>query len=304
MTPVAKASRLALIGMVSNVVLAIIKILAGVIGHSYALIADGIESIADIVASAVIWGGLRVASRPASERHPYGYGKAEAMAAVVVAMMIIAAACLIAVEAVREVLIPHHSPAPFTLIVLVVVVITKEVLYRTVERAAAETKSTAVKTDAWHHRADALTSIAAFIGISIALIGGPGWEPADDYAALFAAAIIFYNGCSLIVPPLRELLDAQAIDVVDTARGFASTVPGVQNVQKVFARRSGATIWIDMHIWVDASMNVRDAHALAHAVKDAVRAGLPAVKDVLIHIEPAPESGAPKVEKPDSQAYT
>ena len=293
-------------GMLSNVALATIKIVAGLVGHSYALIADGIESIADIIASAVIWGGLRVASKPVSERHPYGYGKAEALAAVIVALMIIAAAVLIAVEAIREILIPHHAPAPFTLGVLIAVIVVKEFLFRTVEKAAAATQSTAVKTDAWHHRADALTSLAALIGISIALIGGKGWEPADDWAALFAAAIILYNGCVLMVPPLRELLDAQALDVVDVAKGLAASVPGVQKVQKVYARRSGREVWIDMHIWVDGDMNVRDAHTLAHRVKDHVRSGLPAVKDVLIHIEPDTHRfvAADQIEKPDTQAYT
>jgi cation diffusion facilitator family transporter len=273
--------------MLSNVILAIIKILAGIFGHSYALIADGIESIADIVASAVIWGGLRVASRPASERHPYGYGKAEAMAAVVVAMMIIAAACLIAVEAVREILIPHHSPASFTLIVLVVVVITKEILFRTVERAAAETKSAAVKTDAWHHRADAITSGAAFIGITMALIGGPGWEPADDWAALVAAGVILVNGGLLLRTALRDLMDrAPEPAILSTVSNAALTTPGVLAVEKLKIRKSGTAFYVDIHVQADPALSLHDAHILSGMVKTAIRRQVPAALGVLIHMEP------------------
>jgi cation diffusion facilitator family transporter len=222
-----------------------------------------------------------------SERHPYGYGKAEPIAALIVAFMIFIAAGIIAVKAVHEIVTPHQAPAWFTLIVLVIVVVIKTLLSRIVERAANDTHSSAVRADAWHHRADAITSLAAFIGIAVALIGGKGWEPADDWAALFASAMIMLNGLVVAGPPLRELLDAQAADVVEIARSHAAAVSGVKQVQKVFARRSGSTVWIDMHVWVDGSMNVHDAHVLAHRVKDAVRTALPSVKDVLIHIEPA-----------------
>ncbi|MEI7657287.1 MAG: cation diffusion facilitator family transporter [Phycisphaerae bacterium] len=301
----ARASRLALAGMLANVVLAAVKIIAGVLGHSSALVADGIESVADIVGSVVIWGGLRVASRPRSERHPYGYGKAEALAAVVVSFMILAAAAYIAVDAVSQIRNPGPTPAGFTLAVLVVVIVVKEFLFRLVRRTADQSGSSAVRTDAWHHRVDAITSVAAFVGITLSLLGGPALRAADDWAALLAAVIIAYNGCALLIPPLRELLDAQALDVVDVVTSHASSVPGVRKVQKAYARRSGRELWIDMHIWVDGAMNVRDAHTLAHAVKDAVRARVPAVRDVLIHIEPAPAEGAASPPTaPDSEAYT
>src|SRR5437763_14041691 len=176
-------ARLALLGIAINLLLAFIKISAGIIGHAYALIADGIESALDIAGSAIIWAGLKFASRPPDASHPYGHGKAEPMAAIVVALGVIAAAIGLAVESVREIVTPHHAPAPFTLGVLVVVVVVKEFLFRTVNRLGRDMESTAVKTDAWHHRSDALTSTAAFIGISIALIGGRGWESADDWAA-------------------------------------------------------------------------------------------------------------------------
>ncbi|MFN8390539.1 MAG: cation diffusion facilitator family transporter [Bdellovibrionota bacterium] len=284
---VIRAQRLAALGMLFSFILGFLKLIAGLIGHSYALVADAIESFTDILASAVVWGGLQISSRPASERHPYGYGKAESLAAAAVAAMIFAAGIGIGIEAIHEILTPHHAPQPFTLAVLLVVVGVKEILYRVTHRTGKEIDSTAVTTDAWHHRSDALTSLVAFVGISVALIGGPGWEPADDWAALCAAAVILYNAVSLLIAPIRELLDVQSENLAEQARELASSVPSVAHVEKVFTRKSGRTYWIDMHLWVDGDMNIRDAHSLAHQVKDVIRGQMPSVQDVLIHLEPA-----------------
>lgn len=291
--------RYALAGLIANMLLAVIKLVAGIVGHSYALIADAIESLADIVGSGVIWGGLLISSRPASEQHPYGYGKAEPLAALAVSFLVLLAGIGIAFEAIREIITPHHTPAWWTLLVLVLVVATKEIFYRIGRRRARAEGSTALATDAFHHRADAITSLAAFFGISIALIGKwrtgtDAWAPADDWAALFASAIIITNACRIMITPLRELLDEQSDTVAEQARQLASGVDGVVLVQKAFARKSGVLYWIDMHVWMDGKMSVRDSHAVAHAVKDAVRAGLPNVRDVLIHIEPAASPPLPE----------
>lgn len=290
----ARGKQLALAGVVVNLLLAGGKLLAGLLGNSYALIADAIESIADIAGSVIIWGGLHISTRPASQEHPYGYGRAESLAALAVSVMIAGAGIAIAVEAVREIITPHHTPAWWTLLVLVGVVGAKEGMYRLTARAADASDSQAVRTDAWHHRADALTSAAAFVGISLALIGKwktgtDRYAPADDWAALLASGVILFNASRLIVRPVRELLDVRWGEAEDVARRAASATPGVRVVQKVTARRSGAGYWIDMHVWVDGEMSVRDAHAVAHAVKDAVRAALPEARDVLIHVEPAAE---------------
>ncbi|MCC6428467.1 MAG: cation transporter [Phycisphaerales bacterium] len=282
----ARGQRLALAGMLINALLAIIKLFAGLIGHSYALVADAIESMADIAGSLLIWGGLRLAARPVDEHHPYGYGKAESLAALLVSLLIIGAGIGIAVEAIREIVTPHHAPAPFTLIVLIAVVLCKEVMFRIVRRTARRSGSGAVHTDAWHHRADALTSLAAFIGIAIALIGGPGYEPADDWAALLASAVILFNGVKLLVNPVRELLDAQAGDISTRASAIALTIPGIQSIHKAAARKAGTGYWVDMHTRVDPGMTVREAHTLVHRVKDEIRRQIPQVKDVLIHVEP------------------
>lgn len=281
-------TRVALAGMIVNVLLAAAKITAGLLGNSYVLIADGIESVLDIGGSAVIWGGLKFASRPPDATHPYGHGKAEPMAAGIVAMGVLAAALGLAIQSVREIFLPHHAPAPFTLIVLIVVVAVKEFLYRSVIRLGKNVESTAVQTDAWHHRADAMTSIAAFIGISIALIGGERWQSADAWAALFACAIIAANGYRLLFPALHEMLDtAPRGEIVSIITRAAGSVPGVCDVEKCLVRKMGLSFYADLHVMVDGAISVRDGHDIAHQVKDAIKQTDSRIADVLVHVEPA-----------------
>ena len=281
-------ARLALAGIVANFVLAAIKIAAGLAGNCYALIADGIESTLDIFGSLVIWAGLKLAARPPDDDHPYGHGKAEALASIAVALTVIAAAVGLAVQSVREILTPHHAPAPFTLIVLVAVVIVKETLFRKVLHTGDAIGSTAVKADAWHHRSDAITSVAAFIGIAIALLGGPGWEPADDWAALFACGLIGFNGGRLLLPALQEALDAAPPRrFAENVRAIAAAVPGVLEIDQCRVRKMGLDLYVDLHVGVNAEISVREGHRIAHEVKDAIRAAIPEVADVLVHVEPA-----------------
>ena len=283
-------ARVALLGLVINVVLASVKIVAGVVGHAYVLIADGMESALDVAGSIVIWGGLTVAARPPDRTHPYGHGKAEPIAALVVAVCVLAAAVGLAVESVREILTPHHGPAPFTLAVLVVVIVIKEILFRYVNRIGRNLESTAVQTDAWHHRSDALTSTAAFIGISIALIGGERWQSADDWAALFACAVIAANGIRLARPALFEIMDtAPGGKIVKAICSVASSVPGVVEVEKCHARKMGLDYYVDLHVGVDGNISVHEGHEIAHRVKSAIQQRDSRVADVLVHIEPAGE---------------
>src|SRR5438046_5541927 len=226
-------ARVALFGMIVNLIFAAAKILGGLLGNAYVLIADGIESALDIASSFVIWGGLRFAARPPDETHPYGHGKAEPIAAVVVAFGVLAAAAGLAIESVREILTPHHGPAPFTLAILIVVIVVKEFLFRYVNRIGRHVESTAVQTDAWHPRRDALTAAAAFIGISVALIGGSSWQSADDWAALFACAVIAASGSRLLRPAFYEIMDtAPRAKFVRSICQSATSVPGVVEVDK------------------------------------------------------------------------
>lgn len=285
-TPATRLRRLALVGGLVNLALAGAKLAAGIAGNSYALIADAIESLADILGSAVIWAGFAYGSRPADDDHPYGHGRAESLAALAVSLLVFAAGAWILVEAVGEIRRPHKAPEWFTLPVLVAVIIIKESLARVVAREARRAGSSAGHADSGHHRSDALTSAAAFVGISVALLAGPGYEAADDWAAILASLVVMYNGLRLSRVPLDELLDRRHPHITDAAARIAASVPGVRKVHKVRARKAGPAYWLDMHVWVDGSTTVRDAHTLAHTAKDAVRKALPNVQDVLIHIEP------------------
>ncbi|HTO73914.1 MAG TPA: cation diffusion facilitator family transporter [Gemmatimonadales bacterium] len=282
-----RGMRLAKVGIAINSLLALVKLFTGYVGHSYALIADGIESTADIFSSLVVWSGLRISTRSADDRYPFGYGKAEALAGAIVSLMLLAAALAIAVESVREIITPHHAPAPFTLVVLVVVMIIKEMLFRRVAAAGQEAGSTALHADAWHHRADVITSGCAFVGISIALIGGEGWEMADDWAALFAATIIAYNGVGLLRPAVADLMDrTPAGDLADRIAAAAVGVAEVRAIEKLKIRKAGVEYFVDLHVQADPAMSLHDAHIVSGKVKSAIRTAVPAVSGVLIHMEP------------------
>lgn len=282
-----RGMRLAQLGLVINAALAVAKLLAGILGHSYALVADAIESTSDVLASLIVWGGLRVATRSATEQYPFGFARAEQVAAAVVGVMLVGAGIGISIEAVREIRTPHHAPAPFTLVVLVLVIVIKEVLSRFVGRAGGEMGSGAIIADAWHHRSDAITSAAAFVGISIALIKGPGWEAADDWAALVASGILLVNGMRIIRPAVGDLMDrAPSAALIERVTTIAQSVPDVQLVEKVMIRKAGVGFFVDLHVQAAPTMSLHDAHILSGKVKSAIRAAEPRVLGALIHMEP------------------
>ena len=273
--------------MLVNMTLAVVKFVAGVLGNSYALIADAVESTADILSSAIVWGGIRIASREADEEFPFGYGKAESLAGAIVALMLLAASVGISIEAIREIRIPHHAPAPFTLVVLVVVVVVKETLFRRVFRIGHEEDSSVVKADAWHHRSDAITSVAAFIGISVALWKGAGWEAADDWAALVAALVIAVNAMLLMRPAVHDLMDRSPDPgFLVKIRLAALAVPDVRAIEKLKVRRAGTGFYVDLHVQADPLLSLYAAHVVSGKVKSAIRGAVGRVHGVLIHMEP------------------
>ncbi len=279
--------RLAQVGLVINAILAALKLVAGLVGNSYALVADAIESATDMIGSLVVWSGLRIASRDPDERYPFGYGRAEPIAAATVSALMLGAAVGIAIKAIEEIRTPHHAPAPFTLAVLAAVIVVKEVLAKRVLSVGDATGSVVVKADAWHHRADAITSAAAFIGISVALLGGPGWEPADDWAALVAAGVILVNGSMLMRSTLADLMDrAPEPALLATVGNAALGTAGVLAIEKLKVRRSGTGLYVDIHVQADPALSLHDAHILSGCVKSAIRERVPAAIGVLIHMEP------------------
>jgi len=288
-----RSLRATFLGLAVNLALTVAKFAAGAFGHSQALIADAVESLADIFSSLIVWRGLVVAETPADEDHPYGHGKAEPIAAAFVSAMLLVAAGWIAFHALQHIAAPHPAPSPWTLIVLVAVILLKETLFRVVLREGTHLESSALTTDAWHHRSDAITSGAAFIGISIALLGGKGYEAADNWAAVVAAIVIGLNGWRLLHPACNELMDrAPDRELIDHIRNVARTISGVGDIDKCHVRKMGYHLFVDIHVRVDSQMSVERSHRIGHQVKDKLREVIPAVRDVLVHIEPLPETAA------------
>ena len=279
-----KASYLSILG---NTLLAIIKAITGIFGNSYALIADAIESTTDVFASLLVLFGLKYSARPADENHPYGHGKAEPLVTFAVVGFLVISATIIAYESIEHIRTPHKVPKPYTLIVLGAIVITKELFYRFISRKSDETKSTSLKADAWHHRSDAITSLMAFIGISIAVFMGKGYETADDWAALFASGFILYNAYLILRPALGEVMDEHLYeDMVEEIRILSEKEPGVLETEKCFIRKTGMTFHVDLHVIVDGNMSVKDGHEIAHNLKDRLLQSMPEIADILIHVEP------------------
>ena len=287
-----RSIRAAQAGAATNAVLALAKITAGILGRTYALVADGVESLADVASSLIVWGGIAVGSRPADEDHPYGHGKAESLAAATVSLMLLAAAVFIAVEAVREIRTPHAFPAPWTLLALLAVVLVKTLLARRVSAVGVRSGSTAVEADAAHHLSDAITSAAAFIGISAALIGrrfggGPDWAAADDWAALVSSFVIARNGIAMALAALHDLMDRSPGEpVLGPLRAAAEHVPGVLFVEKLAARRVGTGYRVTVHVQAAPELSLAAAHAIGGHVKHAMCSAGPRVHSVLVHMEP------------------
>ena len=281
------AIRTVIFSMVSSVFLAAIKFLAGVFGNSFALIADGIESVVDVFSSILVLIGLKYAERPADENHPYGHGKAEPLITFLVVVFLVISAATIAWQAIINIQDPHAIPKPFTLIILAAIIIWKEISFQIVNKRSKKLKSSALKAEAWHHRSDAITSIAAFVGISIAIFGGKGFEVADDYAALFAAVLILYNCYKILRPALGEVMDENIYeDLTEKIRLISVEVKGVKDTEKCFIRKAGMKYHVDLHAIVDGEISVKEGHHISHQLKDRLCEEIPELGNVLIHVEP------------------
>ncbi len=282
------AIRTSYFSIAANASLAVVKGTAGVLGNSYALIADAIESTTDIFSSLLVLFGLKYARRPADDNHPYGHGRIEPLITFLVVAFLVLSATVIAYESIEHIRTPHKVPKAWTLIVLGLIIGWKEISYRIVLRKSLETNSSSLRADAWHHRSDAITSVTAFIGIAIALVGGPGYEAADDWAALFASAFLIYNAYLIFRPALGEIMDEHLYDdLIEEIRVIAVTVEGILGTEKCYVRKSGMRYLIDLHALVDGDLTVTEGHDLAHRLKDRIQEAIPNVEEVLIHVEPA-----------------
>ncbi len=282
-----KATYFSIIG---NTCLAIIKGLAGFFGNSYALIADAIESTTDIFASLLVLFGIKYSNRPADDNHPYGHGRAEPLITFLVVGFLITSATVIAYESIINIQKPHDLPKSWTLYVLATIILWKEYSFRVVMKKSIETNSSSLKADAWHHRSDAITSVAAFVGIGIALLMGKGFEAADDWAALFASGFIFYNSYRIFRPALGEIMDEHLYDdLIASIRFVATQVEGIVDTEKCFIRKSGMKYHVELHAIVNAAITVKQGHELSHRLKDTLHQQIDELGHILIHIEPDDE---------------
>lgn len=283
-----ESRRASLFSIISNLILSLIKWGAGIFGNSFALIADAIESSADVFSSLLVYFGNKYSYRPADKDHPYGHGRMEAIVTFVVVGFLIAAAIVIIVQSIDNILTPHDAPESFTLYIVAGIIIWKELSYRYVVRKAERIGSTSLKADAWHHRSDAITSVAAFIGISIALYLGEGYESADDWAAMFAGFLILYNSYVILKPALGEVMDKDMhTEFEEIIRNVSQTVDGVLDIDKCNIRKSGMFYFIDIHVIVNRNISVLEGHAIGHALKAELMKQYPSIADVLTHVEPS-----------------
>lgn len=281
------ALRTSIFSIIGNFLLACIKFVAGVLGNSYALIADAIESSVDVFSSILVWVGLKYSTKPPDENHPYGHGRYEIFSTFLVIGFLLVSATIIAYQSIQNIQTPHEGPKVFTLYVLTAIILFKEFSYRYVIRKSKETNSSSLKADAWHHRSDAITSILAFVGISIAIFMGEGYESADDWAALIASGIIVFNAYRIFRPVLGEISDEQLYgEMIESIRQIALTVPGVVDTEKCHVRKMGMTFYVDLHMIVSGEISVREGHKIAHDLKDEIQRQLPEIADVLVHTEP------------------
>ena len=287
-TNVQKAIEATYLSIFGNLILAVAKGITGILGNSYALVADAIESLTDVFSSALVLFGIKYSARPADSNHPYGHGRAETLVTFLVVGFLLISATVIAYQSILNIQTPHQIPENYTLLVLAIIIIIKESFYRIVSKKGKETNSSSLKADAWHHRSDAITSLMAFIGISIAIYMGPGYETADDWAALIASLFIVYNAYLIFRPALGEILDEHVYDdLILEIRSIAQKVPDVQGTEKCLVRKTGMTYLVDLHLLVNGNLSVTQGHEISHATKDKLMQELPELSNVLIHIEPA-----------------
>ena len=287
MTNKDKAIKATYFSILGNTALALAKGFAGVFGNSYALIADAIESTTDVFSSVLVLFGIKYSTKPADDDHPYGHGKAEALVTFAVVGFLLISATIIAYESIENIRTPHETPKKFTLVVLGLIVVIKEIFFRIVSKTSKETNSGSLKADAWHHRSDAVTSLMAFIGIAIAIYFGPGYETADDWAALLASGFIVYNAYLIFRPALGEILDEHMYDdLILQIRTIATNVAGVMGTEKCHIRKTGMTYFVDLHLIVDGTITVSKGHEIAHKLKDTIQQQIPEIADVLVHVEP------------------
>ena len=284
--------RAAFVGLIVTFSLGVAKFAGGWFGHSLALLSDSVHSLGDALSSASILGALWWSELPPDKEHPYGHTRIETIAASYVALLLIGSGIWVGYEAIQSWSVPAAAPHGFTLVIAIVSVVLNEALFRYSIAVAKSTGSKSIEASAWDQRLDVFGSLIVLLGLAVAVFAGPEWHAVDHLAALIVACIILITGWSLFWSSLQELMDRQANpEFVDSIRDLALKVSGVRGVEKLLVRKAGLEYFVDIHVEVEPTMSVSEGHTIGHAVKDRIIADLPAVKGVLVHIEPFAENG-------------
>jgi len=282
------------VGIIGNAFLSLIKILAGILGKSYSLISDGLHSLSDITSSLAVLFGMIVAAKPRDKEHPYGHGKAESIASLTVAIMLIVFGLIIGYKVVSSYVdeAVFVEPAAYTLWIAFFSVIAKEGMYRYKVNLGKKIKSTSLIADAWHHRSDALSSAVVVVALVLTIYAGEKWAFMDRAGALAVSVMILYAGVKVYLRAASELMD-ESVDpeIEKEVKKIASTIKEIKYVETLLVRKAGLDFLVDMHIEVDANLSVLESHSIAKLVKNKILQEMPQVKSVLVHVEPYEAQG-------------
>jgi len=274
-----------LVGLGVNVVLAIFKMLAGILGFSYAMIADAIHSISDCFATGTVYVSLRIGEKPADESHPYGHGNAETIAAFLVALIILATGVFVGVSAVHLIAHRHlETPATIAMVAAAASIVIKEGLFRYTIKVGERNNNPAVIANAWDHRSDAYSSVAVLVGILGARLG---YQYLDPVAGLLVSAFIIRVSLTLLRPNIGILMDERpGSAVLDRIRAVTLEVKGIKAIDELRVHRRGSTFTIDMEIAVGSKLTVEQGHGVAVEIKSRLMNAIEHVQDVMVHVNP------------------
>jgi cation diffusion facilitator family transporter len=281
--------RIALIGMLVSGALAVLKIVTGHMAYSTSVLADGFESAADVLASGTILLALTLAAKPADSNHPYGHGRIETLAGLLLGFVLFCAGMAISFHSISAVGDVKRPPASYAVWPLLISIGAKLFMMRYKHSTARRILSAALMADAINDGIDALSGVAALIAVSLTLFDPVRFLRADHYGAFIVGFIVMFTGVRVVRETGMQLMDTMPDPtLMRLIREVASTVPGVDGVEKCYARKTGLKYHVDLHLEVDPDMTVRDSHDIAQRVRERIREELSWVADVLVHVEPAP----------------
>ena len=287
-----KIYRVTILGSIVNVLLLAFKFVAGILGHSAAMIADAVHSLSDFLTDLIVLLFVKISTRPQDEDHDYGHGKYETLATATIGLALLCVGVMIGKDGVEKIIMVARggtlsSPGWIALAAAVLSVVLKEIVYQITHKVGKEVGSAAVEANAWHHRSDAMSSIGSLIGIAGAMLLGSKWTILDPLASCCISVAIIVVAIKMGLPSISELLEASLPeDVENDIRDTANSVPGVRNIHELKTRRNGMSYIIDAHILVDPTISVVESHDIASRVEEALTLKFGTETQINIHVEP------------------